>query len=79
MSEPNTAPVRISVPGISCGHCKRAIEGALADVAGVAAAEVDVESRTVAVAADDAAALAAAVAAIEDAGYDVPDAPGAGR
>ncbi|MFN8122165.1 MAG: cation transporter [Thermoleophilia bacterium] len=71
MTEP-AATVRLSVPDISCGHCKRAIEGALAGVPGVAGAEVDVESRTVTLSASGDDAVAAAVAAIEDAGYDVP-------
>lgn len=75
MSEPTTATVSLTVPDISCGHCKRAIEAALADVPGVADAEVDVASRTVRMtAAGD--AVAAAVAAIEAAGYDVPAAAG---
>jgi copper ion binding protein len=58
-----------SVPGISCGHCKAAIEGEVGEVAGVTLVEVDVEARTVRVlgAADD----AAIVAAIDEAGYEV--------
>lgn len=57
-----------SVPGVSCGHCKAAIEGELAGVAGVDRAEVDVDAKTVTVEGDaDAAAI---VAAIDEAGYD---------
>jgi copper ion binding protein len=58
-----------SVPGISCGHCKTAIEGEVSKVVGVTAVTVDIEHKTVNVegSADDAAIRAA----IDDAGYDV--------
>jgi copper chaperone len=57
------------VPGISCDHCKRAIEGEVAGVAGVETVEVDVDRRTVHVVGhvDDAAVRAA----IDEAGYEV--------
>ncbi|MFN3255244.1 MAG: heavy-metal-associated domain-containing protein [Ilumatobacter sp.] len=57
-----------SVPEISCGHCKAAIEGAVIDVANVESVNVDIDSKTVAVVGGDTEAI---VAAIEDAGYDV--------
>ncbi len=58
-----------SVPGISCDHCKHAIEGEVAKVPGVATVEVDVAARTVVV---DAEATDDAIrAAIDEAGYDV--------
>ena len=63
----------ISVPGIHCDHCKRSIEGALAPLAGVSSARVDIDSRTVTVEIDQARVdRAQLVAAIEDQGYDVP-------
>ncbi len=58
-----------SVPDISCGHCKSAIEsevGALDDVATVL---VNVEARTVTV--DGEASDEAIHAAIDEAGYEV--------
>lgn len=58
-----------SVPDISCGHCKSAIEsevGALDDVATVL---VDIEARTVTV--DGEASDEAIHGAIEEAGYEV--------
>ena len=58
-----------SVPGISCGHCKAAIEAEVAKVGGVAAVVVDVEAKTVAV--DGTAADADVRAAIDEAGYEV--------
>ena len=58
-----------SVPGISCGHCKAAIETEVGTVDGVTLVEVDVDARTVRVLgeADD----GAIVAAIDEAGYTV--------
>jgi copper chaperone len=58
-----------SVPDISCGHCKSAIEsevGALDDVATVL---VNIEAKTVTV--DGEASDEAIHAAIEEAGYEV--------
>lgn len=60
-----------AVPGISCGHCKTAIEGEVTKVAGVEVVEVDIDAKTVTVSgvADDADVRAA----IDEAGYDVAD------
>ena len=57
-----------SVPGISCDHCKEAIEVSVGAVAGVASVVVDVAERTVVVegGVDD-----VVVDAIIAAGYDV--------
>lgn len=57
------------IPGISCGHCKAAIEGEVAKVAAVDSVVVDIDARTATVTggADDGAIRAA----IDDAGYDV--------
>jgi copper chaperone len=57
------------VPGISCGHCKAAIEAGVGAVAGVTSVTVDVDTRTVAVAGD--ATDDAVTAAIDEAGYEV--------
>ncbi len=64
MSEQHT----FSVPGISCDHCKQAIESAVGEVAGVESVDVDVDAKTVAV---TGGAEPAIVDAIDDAGYDV--------
>jgi len=58
-----------SVPAISCGHCKSAIEGEVAKVSGVARVEVDIDGRSVRV--DGDATDEAIRAAIDEAGYDV--------
>jgi copper chaperone CopZ len=58
-----------TVPGISCDHCRRAIEADVGGVTGVERVVVDVAARTVAVTGD--AADDAVRAAIGDAGYEV--------
>lgn len=60
-----------SVPGISCNHCKSAIEDEVRRVAGVDNVLVDIDARTVAV--EGPAADADVRAAIDEAGYDVAD------
>lgn len=56
------------VPGMSCGHCKSAIEEEVGQVAGVASVEADFESKLVLVTGvfDDTAIRAA----IDEAGYE---------
>lgn len=62
----------LSVPDISCGHCKMSIEGALNELGGVSTAEVNIEPRTVDVTWNDATVtLDAIVDAIEGQGYEV--------
>jgi copper chaperone len=56
------------VSGISCDHCKQAIEAQLAILEGVDSFSVDVEAKTVQVSGGE---DADAVAAIEAAGYSV--------
>ncbi|MEA2058362.1 MAG: copper ion binding protein [Actinomycetota bacterium] len=63
----------LSVPEISCGHCKSSIEGAVAPLDGVARVEVQVDEKTVDIDYDGTdGTFDAIVAAIEDSGYDVP-------
>jgi copper chaperone len=62
----------LSVPDISCGHCKTSIEGAVSEIDGVDKVEVDIDARTVDVAFDDnTVARDAIVGAIEGQGYEV--------
>ena len=58
-----------SVPGISCGHCKQAIETEVSKVSGVEMVLVDIDSRTVRI--EGEGSVEALRAAIESAGYDV--------
>jgi copper chaperone len=62
----------LSVPGISCDHCRRTIEAALGRLPGVRAADVDVPARTVQVTYDEASVDPAAIRdTLADEGYEV--------
>ncbi len=61
--------ITYSVPGMSCGHCERAVTGELQQVEGVDSVEVDLGTKLVTVRGgrlDDASLRAA----IEEAGYE---------
>ncbi len=60
--------ITFTVPDISCDHCVRAIESEVAPLNGVAAVDVDVETKTVRVSGGQAAEIEAAIA---EAGYSV--------
>ncbi len=62
----------LSVPDISCDHCKTSIEQATEALPGVGSADVDIASRTVTLRFQPAeVSLDAIVEAIEDQGYEV--------
>ncbi|WP_202616151.1 copper chaperone CopZ [Sediminibacillus terrae] len=62
----------LNVQGMSCGHCKMAVEGALKNLDGVSTAEVDLEAGKVDVTYDDAkVSYEAMKEAVEEQGYDV--------
>ncbi len=65
-----TEELMYSVPGMSCEHCRTAINGEVAEVAGVETVEVDLERKTVVVR-GRALSDADVRAAIGEAGYDV--------
>ena len=58
---------RLSIPDMSCGHCKAAVEAALATVPGSGPARIDLATRTAEV--DGTAAVPALLAALAQAGY----------
>ncbi len=62
------SPITLTVSGMSCGHCVRAVDAALAAAPGVASRRVAVGSAEVSLA--PGATAASAVAAIRDAGYE---------
>ena len=63
---------KFNVPDVSCGHCKSSIESALAPLAGVRAATVDISTKEVAVEFDESVTdRATLVRTIESAGYAV--------
>jgi copper chaperone len=62
----------LSVPDISCDHCQRTIESALARLPGVQAAAVDVAARTVQITYDETTLDQATISAtLSNEGYDV--------
>jgi copper chaperone len=62
----------LSVPDISCNHCKMSIEGAVGALTGVDNVEVHIEPRTVHIAYnDEAVSMDDIRAAIEEQGYQV--------
>ncbi len=62
----------INVEGMSCGHCVKAVEGALSKLAGVNEAKVSLADHNVTVQYDDSKVTVEAMkVAIEDQGYDV--------
>src|SRR5689334_20361851 len=73
-SDPTGAPsVSLAISGMTCGHCVAAVRSALDEVPGVRGAQVAIGAAQVAVdpaagAPDDVAR--AAIAAIQEAGYD---------
>lgn len=65
----------LSVPDISCGHCKTSIESAVKPLAGVDTAEVSIDDRNVDVTYDPSKIdLGDIITAISDQGYEVEDA-----
>mgnify|MGYP001609393675 FL=1 len=64
----STATYTYTVPGISCDHCKHAIESEVGTVAGVSGVDGDVDAKLVTVSGGDDADIRAA---IDTAGYDV--------
>jgi copper chaperone len=57
------------VAGMTCDHCKAAVNGEVAKVAGVIAVDVDLDSKLVRILGES-VHHAAVVAAIDEAGYD---------
>lgn len=61
-----------TVPDMSCAHCKATVEGAVSAVDGVRSAEVDLDSKTVAVEYGEAPpGREVIVGALEEAGYPI--------
>ncbi len=64
--------VTLSVPDISCGHCKSSIEGAVGPLEGVASAVVAIDDRSVSIDYDGSdTTMEAIVSAIDEQGYEV--------
>ena len=69
-ARPESPPddIVLTVPGMACRHCVRAVSIHVRDVDGVVAVEADLEARTVCV--QGTAPLHALVSAVADAGYE---------
>ena len=62
----------LDVKGMTCGHCKMSVEGALKGLEGVSAVEVDLNSGKVEVTYDESKVSSDNMKeAVEDQGYDV--------
>ena len=62
----------LNVQGMTCGHCKMSVEGALKKLDGVTDAEVNLDAGQVGVTFDESKVNVAAMKeAIEDQGYDI--------
>jgi copper chaperone len=61
----------ISVTGMTCEHCVRAVGSELSKLPGVTSVEVDLASGRVAIESDAALSSEAIAAAIDEAGYEV--------
>lgn len=61
----------LKVEGMSCGHCKSAVEGAVSELTGVDSVEVSLEEALVKVKHSDSITVEMLKETIEDQGYDV--------
>lgn len=59
---------KLNVPDMSCGHCKAAVEKAVAGVDANASVNVDLEKRTVSI--DSQVTDAALIDALKEGGYE---------
>lgn len=62
---------QFTISGMTCDHCKRSVTESLSAVAGVASVEVSLEEKVARVEHSEAFDLAAARAAVVEAGYDI--------
>lgn len=68
------ADITLKVSGMSCGHCKEAVERAIGVLPGVSKVEANVEDGKVEISYNPSeASLDDIRQAVEDAGYDVQD------
>jgi len=63
---------KLNIPDMTCGHCKAAVEKAVASVDAGAKVAVDLDTRTVEI--DSRADLAAILAALKEEGYEATQA-----
>jgi len=61
----------ITVSGMTCSHCVRAVESEIGSLQGVSAVDIDLESGTVTIAGDPLPDPEALRRAVDDAGYQL--------
>ncbi len=61
------------VEGMTCDHCVRAVRAEVAEVPGVTDVTVDLAGRSVTVTSEGEIDAASVKAAVEEAGYEVPE------
>lgn len=62
---------KISIEGMSCGHCVKHVKEALSELAGVSNVDVSLENKSAVIETTAEVADADIKFAVEDAGYDV--------
>ncbi|MEM5795172.1 MAG: copper ion binding protein [Bacillota bacterium] len=64
--------IKITVGGMTCEHCKAAVEKALGELAGISSVKVDLAAKQAVIEYDEQVVKPAAIKqAVEDLGYDV--------
>lgn len=58
------------VPGMTCGHCEKAVTTEVMKIVGVESVQVDLETKQVVVASDQQLAWSDVVSAIDEAGFE---------
>ena len=69
-----TPTISVTVPGMTCGHCKAAVTDEVSALADVTAVDVDLDTKIVTISVTDAdreGLMADIVAAIDEAGFAV--------
>ena len=70
----STPTISVTVPGMTCGHCKAAVTDEVGALADVTAVDVDLDTKIVTISVTDAdreGLMADIVAAIDEAGFAV--------
>ena len=61
---------RFLVPGMTCGHCTKAVTDEVSKITGVTGVDIDLDTKTVVVTATDSISWDALVAAVDEAGFE---------
>jgi len=61
---------RFLVPGMTCGHCTKAVTNEVSKITGVTDVDIDLDTKTVVVTATDSISWDELVAAVDEAGFE---------